>query len=171
MAENTTTPTPQLDMATFAGMIGSAVSEAVAKATPKKVTFGQYIARQNAGRSKLTRECWQNGTIMDAGVMSNEEISLLNKIDRSGRYIDRLVEVILRENGADEVVELRFSNKTAAAFELKGRARNLEHMLEQIVAAQAIERQTDEEKSDRHASRRHFGDNKAFREAAAKAGT
>lgn len=169
--EKTPTPLPAVDMSVFAAMIGAAVQQAQAEANPKRLTFGQYAKLRNAGRQKLTRDCYQNGHIIDPGVLSNEEIALLNKLDRTGRYLDRLVEVLIRENGADEIVEVRFSNKTAAAFELKGRARNFEHMLEQVVAAQAEERKEDEEKSDRKAARRPFGDTKAFREASAKAGS
>jgi hypothetical protein len=168
--EKTAPPLPAIDMSVFASMIGAAVQQAQEQSNPKRVTFGKYIAKKNAGRPKLTRDCYQNGRVIDAGVLSNEEINLLNKIDRTGRYIDRMVEVVVREEGADETVDIRFSNKTAAAFELKGRARNFEHILEQIVAAQVEERKEDEEKNDRKVARRSFGDTKAFREAAAKAG-
>lgn len=164
-------PTTPSNMQDFASIIGAAVAQGIAANTPKKTTFGQYVARQNRGRSKLTRECYQNGFRMEASSLSNDEIDLLNKIDRTGRYINRMVEVIIQDAGTDEIVEIRFSNKTSdQRFELKGFVRNFLDMLQQITAAQAEERKEDEEKLERKQARRHFGDNKAFREASAKAG-
>ncbi len=151
-------PNATFTMADFAKMLGAAVAQGVASAMPAqpvaKMTFGQYMKRLNAGRPKMRRPYFENGIHQEGNVLSNTEINLLNQIDRTGRYINRLVEVIVRQDGADEVLELRWNTKRDAMFELKGYARNFEDILRQVVEAQAAERDADEAREDRAAARR-----------------
>ena len=142
-------------MAQLASMIGAQVAAAVTAAQPvKRMTFGEYMRRENKGRSKLRRISWENGVLHQESVLSNREIDLINQVTHTGRYVNRLVEVIVREDGADEVVEFRWNMKRDAQFELKGYARNFCDILEQVVAAQAEERAAAEAKEDRATARR-----------------
>lgn len=142
-------------MAMLANMIGQQVAAAVTAAQPvKRMTFGEYQRRAKKGRSKLRRISWQNGILMQESTLSNKEIDLMNAITHTGRYVNRLVEVIVREEGADEVVEFRWNMKRDAQFELKGFARNFQDILEQVVAAQAEERAEAEAKDERAQARR-----------------
>jgi len=142
-------------MAQLASMIGQQVAAAVTAAQPvKRMTFGEYQRRVNKGRSKLKRVCWNCGVLMQESVLSNREIDLLNEITHTGRYINRLVEVIVRDNGADEELEIRWNMKRDAQFELKGFARNFLDILEQVAVAQVEERADAEAKDERAAARR-----------------
>ncbi len=150
--------------------LADAISQGMAANTRRKVTFGEYIQKRAIGRAHLTRACFQNGYHFEEENLSNEAMALLNQISHSGRYIDRKVEVIVREDGSEEVVELRYKNKTADdRFELRGLVRTLEDMLTQIVTAQTEERKANELSQETAKVRRSFGDTKAYREAKARA--
>lgn len=164
-ASETPVATPAT-MEALAGLLGEAVAAGIAKHNPKKVTFGEYNRRRNLGRSILKRECFQNGYRINAENLSNEEIDLLNKLDRTGRYINRLVECVVKEEGANETVELHYNDKSVDQRFANGRAwRDFGDLLRQIVEVQAVERAEEEEKIERKAQRREFGNTKAFREA------
>lgn len=150
-------PTTAPDMTAFASLLGDAVAAGMAKhnAGTKKQTFGEYNRKHNAGRPALTRICFENGIPMNAAVLTPKEINLLNALDRTGTYLNRTVEVIVREEGADEVVELRWNCKTADQRNADLRlARDLEDKLTQIVAAQAEERRLAGDKEARAVSKR-----------------
>lgn len=170
-ANDNAAPNPIADLGKI---IADGIAAGLAANNPKKVTFGQYDPKtpfhpNKKQALKLTRECYENGYLMRETQLFNAEIALLNKINRSGRYIDRLVEVIVRNDGSEEVVELRFKNRTVdQRFELKGRVRSMLDMLEQIVAAQDIENAEDKPVAA-PTQRRPFGENKNYREAVAKA--
>ena|SRR5258706_2292393 len=99
-------------------MIADGIAAGFEKLSPrKKVTFGEYIARQPK-RTGLLRPFFQNGYEVQAyqlHQLPGDPVALINQIHRSGRYLDRKVEVIVRNEGrdlADQSVELRYSNKT-----------------------------------------------------------
>lgn len=176
--EETTAPesTPGADPIDYDRMgttIGDAVARGIAANTRRRLTFGEYTAR--GGNSSFhpdpkkvvrpTRDYYQNGRLIEFATTFDREFELLNQITHSGRYIDRLVEVVVTANGSQEVVNIVFSNKSQFAFELKGKARDFTDMLEQIVAAQKIENEEREEFESNRSNRRHFGAGKASREA------
>jgi hypothetical protein len=168
--------------------LGAAIAAGIAQTQPaRKVTIGEYVRRgainqYHTGKKalKMTREYYQNGKMIYPDTCFDKEIELLNQITHSGRYIDRLVEVVVIQNGSEEAVDIRFSNKVQFAFELKGKARDFTDILEQIVAAQKIEREDmEDDKADRQeraAARRSkatspsFGNGKATRAAREAAG-
>ncbi len=122
-----------------------AFSEAMRQNAPrKKVAFAEYDPKtpwhpKKADTIPLTRTCYQNGFLLREEQLSNREIILLNKLDRSGRYIDRLVEVILRDEGSEDVIEIRYRNKTPdQRNDIVRHCRSLEDMLTQIIAAQDV---------------------------------
>lgn len=170
------TPEPTaLDMAAFARMFGVSVADALEArdAKNKKVTPGEYARREASGRSKLTRPFFQNGVLIFDRQLSNEEIDLINKITHTGRYINRMVDIIVRDEGPDTVVEMRYKNATRdQMFELRNHVRSMTDMLQQIVAAQADERQVHKDAEERTIQRRPFGSNGQFikAKAAAEAG-
>lgn len=149
--EPTTSLNGTVDLGQFGQVIGDAVARGMAANAPRrKVNFGEYDPKtyQQPDKTKtlkLNRDCFQNGAWMNPNSMFNEEIDLLNKITHSGRYINRMVEVILVPDGAVDQVHLRYANKTIAQrIELTKHFRDLADMLRQIVAAQEIERKEDE---------------------------
>lgn len=129
-------------MAQFANQITNGISAGIAEARPKKVTAGQYDPKtpfhpNKKSMKRLTRAVYQNGTRLNASQLFNEEIDLFNQINRSGRYINRLIEVFLRQEGADEVVELRYKNRSIDdRMDHKGQYRDLRDMLRKIVNEQ-----------------------------------
>lgn len=139
------------DMRELGRTIAEGVSAGMAANAPKrKIGIAEYDPKtaflpNKKDAVQLTRACFQNGAQMRPVNMFPEEIRLLNAITHSGRYIDRLVEVVLVPNGADDEVHLRYNCKTIdQRFELKGKVRNLVDMLTQVVEAQAAERAEDE---------------------------
>lgn len=162
--DETTTPVTNVDMA----ILGEAIAKGINANNPKKMSFGEYTRRRNANRPKLRRTYFENGSHVSIDVLSNSEIDLLNQIHRTGRYIDRLVEVVVEREGPDEVVKINWNCRTRdQSFELKGKARNCEDMLQQIVAAQKEEDAEDAE-IEQHRKRIPFS-SKATREARERA--
>lgn len=159
------TPVTHEQLSDFGHQIADGIAAGIASTAPKKVSFGAYAKREAIGRSKLKRECYQNGFRMEGRVLSNKEINLLNQIHRSGRYIDRKVEVVVKKEGAnDEIVYISYKNKTVDdRFEFRGYVRSLEDMLQQIVQAQAEEDET--EGLTKPEPKRSFGVSKATRAA------
>ena len=152
------------------GASAAEIAAAVQSAAPVKAkSYGQYRREQLKDKAKLDRPFFENGQKIQPYQLKNEEINEINKLHRSGRYLDRLVEVRLRNEGADEAVEVWFNNGSAdARFELKGHAKNATDMYQQINAAQVLEDAEDEERESRGKAspgRRHFGDSKASKEA------
>lgn len=167
-----------VNLADLGKAMGDAVAAGIAAGTRRRLTFGEYLARGGNSpfhpdptkKVKMNREYYNNGRLIEFSTTSDAEIELLNQITHSGRYINRLVEVIVQQNGSEEAINIVFSNKSQFAFELKGYARNFEDMLRQIVAAQKIERdEAEDEKADRAERRRQFGQGRATREAVAAA--
>jgi len=173
-----TPPAGMVNLNDLAGAIGASVAQALAsQAPPRKMTFGEYQRRANAGRKKLTREVFQNGFRLGGpgsvdNSLTNEQILLLNQITHTGRYINRLVEVILNVDEAEPVLNIRYNNRSKdQALTLRGHIRNFTDMLQQIVADQIEEDKETEEREGRkrEVRERSFGNGKATQEARAKA--
>lgn len=154
-------------------VIGDAVAAGMTRNQRRKITIGEYIARRNAGRPEMKRRFFQNNVEMLPGDMriSNREIDLLNQINRTGRYINRLVEVVVGQDGPEEVVYFRYNNrKPDHQFALMSAGvRDFETMLQMIVDAQTAENaEEDADREQRGAPRRRpFGSGKATRAAEA----
>lgn len=122
--------------------LGKQIADGINAARPKKVTAGQYDPRtpfhpNKKAAKKLRRPVYQNGSRLHANRLFDREIDLLNKIVRSGRYINRLIEIQVRQDGPDEVVDIRYKNRTIDdRMEHKGAYRDLTDMLTQIVNEQ-----------------------------------
>lgn len=173
--EQTDTPIPASPTPQNASELGRQIAEGIAAGialtAPKKVSFGQYASRENKGRSKLRRECYQNGHFIHDRVLTNKEIQLLNRITRSGRYIDRRVEVIVKqEDNNPEVLYLKYKDKTVdERFEFRGYVKSLEDMLQQIVTAQDAEDKANGVEAP-EPGRRPFGSSRTTQEARERAG-
>ena len=164
--------------------LGAAIAAGISQNAPvRRLTIGEYIRRGGinqyhpdpTSKLKMTREYYQNGRLIMHDTSFDREIELLNQITHSGRYINRLVEVVVIQNGSEEAIDIRFSNKPNFAFELKGLARDFTDILAQIVEAQAREREEMEDdqadRAERRAARAStFGNSKKSRDARAKAG-
>jgi len=88
----------------------------------------------NKRKPSLSRNTFQNGYRLRDEFLVAEEIDLLNKIKKPGRYINRMVEVIIRDEGSEQVLELRYSNKSPdQRFELKNYARSLREICERVL--------------------------------------
>jgi len=155
--------------------IGKSVAEGMAKHSRPKVSFGQYIKKVHSSTHPdpnfpdgppLKREAWINGLRAERHQLSDTEINLLNRLSRTGRYVDRLVEVVVGQDG----VEIRYNDSTTDHRNTNNsKWRTTAEMLELIVTAMDVENAEEaaefEEKQEK--KRRHFGDNKASREARA----
>lgn len=151
-------------------VIGNAVADGMTKSTRRTIRVGEYLARLKQGRPILQRRAWQNDKEIPDTVstLSNREIELLNGIHRTGRYIDRLVEVVIGLDGADEVLYFRYNDKGDHKFALSAAGvRNFQTMLEMIMAEQAAEDAAEEsgEVVPRQSRRRSFGSGKHTRAA------
>jgi hypothetical protein len=114
----------------MADRIAEGVAKGIAQSAPKKVSFARYDPKTSWQKDtpkklmpKLKRPCFQNGQMMDDGKMTAEEINLMNGLDTPGRFIDRRVEVIIREDGTQKVVELRYSDTVNQMMELRDKVR------------------------------------------------
>lgn len=143
MADKDTTSTLSPELAR---VIGEGIAQGLNAVRPQKVPFGRYDPKtpfhpDRTKTPKLTRDCFQNGIKMDPALLHDAEILLLNQIRRSGRYVDRMVEVTLRDEGTDPVVEIRFKDTTIDdRMEFRGKVRNMLDLLEKVIAEQvAIE--------------------------------
>jgi len=172
-----------MTQAEFAAAMGAAIAKGVsegmaANAPIKKMTFGEYIRTAHSpfhpdGRAaipKAARQYYQNGVMIPLELTHDDELRLYNRITHSGRYIDRMVEVIVNTDSAEETVDIRWHNaELDQRFEMKGKARNFLDMLQQIVTAQEAEDKTQAQREEGRARSRTFGSNKtsqAAREAA-----
>ena len=115
----------------------------------------------------LKKEVFINGLRAEPHSLTDQEINLMNRLSRSGRYLDRLVEVIVGADG----VEVRYNDKTNdQRNENAGKWRSTAEMLEQIVKVMDLENEEEAEAhAEKVAKKRAFGDNKAYREAKALA--
>jgi hypothetical protein len=123
----------------------------------------------------LKREFWQNDTMVNGQNLFDREVELVNRITHSGRYYDRLVEVITSE----DAVHIRYNNKTQEQkFTLKNHFQGMVMLLEHVVkiqeaedreAKETAEFQLAERKLREAAKERHFGNAKGTREAIEKA--
>lgn len=151
---------------------GEAIARAITATGRKKVTIGEYVAKLKIGRSVLARRTFQHGYLVQPVQLSNKEIDLLNQITHSGRYYDRLVEVLIAHDGPDEVVYVNWNGATPdQRNEVKGHFKNFAECLEGIVAEQKkedaeIERQQPAMSEN---ARRSFGNRKSTRDAEAAA--
>lgn len=149
--------------------LADAIAKGIAGATRRKVTFGEYEATKRtsfhpdpAKRQKMSRVYFQNGGECNYNTTFDEEIALLNRITHSGRYIDRRVEVSVRDNGGgEEVVYISYNNKRDKLSELMEFVdRKREHkskfqsILEMIIEAQELEDLEREEQRAHLAARR-----------------
>lgn len=172
--EKPTAPPPGMELAQA---IGDAVAAGLEKNNPKKVTYGQYLKRGTKNHPlgllspKFTRLYFQNGHEVPYDMVSDEIVVLLNSISHSGRYLDRKVEVIVRDTGGDtQSVEFRYMNASIDdRMELKSLFRSFPDLVKQIADLQAAERLEDEE-SPKKVVRRPFGNGKNTRAAEEAAG-
>lgn len=169
------TPSPDPNMIAMAAAVAAAVAEAMAKHSPKKLTIGQYDPKSPyhplKGKAvKPTRIYFQNGVrLFDANTF-DEEIRLLNKIQRPGRYLNRKVEVLVRQgDGAEgeDVVEVRWDSRTADQRNHPDVRKPFTQILGEIVQEQNEEIAREEARMA-DAPQRHVGGNKNYREAVAK---
>ena len=177
---------PQFSMEELGETIGQAVAKGIGETTRRKVTIGEYRMTGHsqfhpkplAETPKLKRACWQNGFYMNETTLFDDEVSLLNKITHSGRYIDRLVEVGIRGEGtATEEVYITFPNKDMNDQMMMrdhcpaGPGKFFIKMLEMITEAQAEERaEKEEQEAAKKAKPRQAFSTQATREARERAG-
>jgi hypothetical protein len=137
--------------------LGEVIGEAVARGisatqAPRAIKFGEYLRRQPK-KPELKRMVYQNGYMLTREPLSAEEITLLNKITHSGRYIERRVEVIVEEGSGD--LRINYNNKS-----IDQRLDNKEHwngfvdLLRKVVAAQDLENLEADERQQNRLARR-----------------
>lgn len=140
MSEDTTTITPD-----FVEKLSSAIAAGIASTAPKKVTAGQYEPhtpwQPGSKRSahKLKHTVYQNGYRVPVKRLTNQEIDNLNAISRPGRYINRMVEVVMWDEGGLVNLDIRYNNKTHdQRSENKNHWRSFEELTKKIVEEQNV---------------------------------
>jgi hypothetical protein len=168
----------------IADRIADGITRGMEALRPKKVSPAEYAKRVSKRRPngnrgpKLKNDYYQNGYKIDTGVISDDEIKLLNQIHRPGRYIERRVEVVARYEGSEQYIDIRYPNGSIdQQLENKSHWRNFADLLRQIVTEQA---ELDEQESNIKALAAQVGaetrparesfSSKATREAREKAG-
>lgn len=159
-----TGPPPGMELAKA---IGDAVAAGLEKNNPKKVSYGAYLKRGTDYHPlgflspKLSRDYWQNGRLIQYDQVNDAQVELLNRITHSGRYLDRKVEVIVRDTGSGaQMVEIRYANNSLdQRMDNKGLFRNFTELVAKIVAEQDLER-ADEDENPKRVVRRPFGSGK-----------
>jgi hypothetical protein len=127
--------------------IGDRIAEGISRgmeqlAPPKRIKPGSSLFDPKSPfRSKkgprLKGTAYQNGILINDDQCYDREIELLNSITRSGRYINRIVEVILSDDAGQRVVLLRYPDKTIdQRMDNKSNWRNFKELLELIVNEQ-----------------------------------
>jgi hypothetical protein len=159
-------PPPGMELAKA---IGDAVAEGLAKNSPKKVTYGAYLKRPTANHPlgllspKFTagRTYYQNGRQVPYEAVTDAQVEFLNAITHSGRYFDRKVEVIVKDDGGDtQYVDIRYKNASIDdRMDQKSLFRNFTELVQTIAEAQADER-AEEEAHPKKIVRRPFGSGK-----------
>ena len=125
------------DLSELGKAVGDAVAEGMARNLPRKVTVGEYMRRTTQGRPKLTRVCFQNGREMQPQSLTAEEIQLLNRITRPGRYLGNHIEVETKNEQGREILNLAYDNKTVdQRFELRGLFLNSIDLFQKILVEQ-----------------------------------
>lgn len=149
--------------------LADAIAKGISASTRRKVTFGEYEANKRTSfhpdplnRKQLSRPYFQNGGAINFNTVFDEEVELLNRITHSGRYIDRLVEVSVRDSGGgEETVHITYNNKKDKISELmdhverkRGDKSKFQAILRMIVEAQEMEDLEREEQRATLAARR-----------------
>jgi hypothetical protein len=182
-----TPPTPPVapavpfSMEQFAETLAGAMAKAnAATLPPRKITAGEYARREvkNRGGRKLRAglTVFQCGFMVTERQMSNTVIELVNGITHSGRYVDRLVEVVLRDELGEDVVDVRWPCKTPdqrndLAKRVSGPHKEIfENILQMIVDAQKAEREDHADRDKKNDARRAFGSGRSTREAYERSG-
>jgi hypothetical protein len=97
-----------------AAALGESIAAAIqATQGPRKVSFAEHAANKKLKnpKHKLQRPMFQNGWLLDAEALSNQEIDLLNAVG-PGRYIDGLVEVVEKDKGSNRELHINYASKT-----------------------------------------------------------
>lgn len=135
---------PEMGAAEFAKLLADGIAAGVAAAGgPKKVKLGQYDPQSPWHPDKrlvpkLKRSCFQNGGRIDATVICDDDIRLLNQIRVSGKYFDGFVEVLVRQHGTEETVDIMYANATIdKRLEQKSHFRDFSELVAGIVKNQS----------------------------------
>ena len=147
-------------MEAFADRIAQGVTRGITNTQRPKVRMGQYDPKSvfqpdKRKMLKLTRDSFQNGFKLEEPRLFNTEIALLNRITRPGRYLDRTVEVVVRDEGRGSTsLDIRYPNKTIdQRMEQRGRWRTFTELLQLIVDEQDREVALDEQYGRARAAR------------------
>ena len=123
--------------------IAAGIAEGLQAITPpKKVKPGdprwdpKTPFRSHKGPA-LTGDVYLNGIRLNQDQLTDEEIRLTNAIQRPGRYVDRIVEVVISTDGGARVMLIRYGDKDIdRRIELMGHWRTYKELVELIVKEQ-----------------------------------
>lgn len=140
---DTSTTEPAVPASIVSDM-GRVIADAIRDSAPKRVTVGQYDPQSpfhpdKKTQAKLKVTCVKNGMVLNHATLHDAEVRLINQL-KSGRYINRLVEVILRpaEPGEMPVVEIRYKWATMNdRLAVRAHWSSFKDLLEKIIAEQS----------------------------------
>lgn len=122
--------------------IADGISRGMEALAPKRIKPGSSLFDPKSPfRSKkgprLKGDVYHNGIKLNEDQLYDDEIVNLNNIKRSGRYIDRLVEVIVSDDAGVRVVLIKHPDRTIdQRMDNKGHWRSLRELLKLIVEEQ-----------------------------------
>lgn len=123
--------------------IADGISEGMARMAPQRIKPGspKYDPRSpfqaREGFTRLQGTVYYQGIQLYEHQLTNEEIRLYNQITVGGRYINRLVEVVVSTDAGTRVVLIKFPDRTLdQRMENKNHWRNQQELLELIVREQ-----------------------------------
>lgn len=127
------------DLAAFGKSIADGIATGFKATTRPKVSIGEYQARHRR-KVRLNKEVYQNGGLVRLENISDAEVGWLNRLHRPGRYINRKVEVIVKNDDPDNiVVYLRYSDRAPdQRFENAKHFKDFEELVKKIVLEQDV---------------------------------
>lgn len=95
----------------IADRISEGIARGIQESRPKKVSIGEYTRREALAHPmpKSTYAIYQNGIPAQP---SADAIRSCNRMTHGGRYLNRTVEVVFRDEGGDLSLNFVYANKT-----------------------------------------------------------
>jgi len=114
---------------------------------PRKLSIGQY-QRAHARKVKLLRETTQNTHTLFLENLTDDQVKLLNRVHRSGRYLNKKVQVIVKNEGqpiSEQSVHIMYSDATPdQRMENYKLFKDFTDLVKQIVDEQDIETENEQ---------------------------
>ena len=127
--------------------LGDRIADGIARgmqemAPPKRIKpgssrFDPKTPFRSKNGPRLRGDVYLNGIRLNEDQLTDTEINTCNLITRGGRYVNRIVEVVLSDDAGTRVVLIRYSDKEVdQRMELKNHWRTFQELVDLIVKEQ-----------------------------------